>query len=396
MKKFLTICLCIILISAFSGCSTAGKLYQDGKKSFINGNYEAAADYFAAAIKENSNRADYYIDYSMSLIKLGRYEEALEEFDKAYVNKDIIIANRNNKRIYRGKGIAYYSMAEYNKAIDEFNQALAIHVLSDLDMDILYYIGSAQMTNGSYEAAINTYNSIIAKDDKDALAYNNRALCYKNLGDYANSLTDYDRAISLKPDTYSFYFGKYYLLQESGDEAAANEVLNKASEITVKTSEDQYNLAKIHYCQGEYETALSELNDGFVNGFKEAYYYIGEIYRLKKDYQKAIYYYKIYLEEGEITTPNVYNQIAACLIKTGEYNDAIKYLEQGIAYHYADNMRILYRNEIIVYECLGKFDIAEKKLKEYMSRYPDDQEAEKEAEFITTRVMEATLPATSE
>ncbi len=367
----------------------SNNLYEDGKKSFESGNYEEAVALFEAAIKETSNKAEYYIDYGFSLIKLERYEEALTIFDNAYVNKDIIIVNRNNKRLYRGKGIANYHMMEYSDAIAEFKKALAIHELSELDMDILYYIGSSLMTVGSYEDAIEAYTSIIKLDNKSADAYSSRALCYRNLGDFDLSLADYDTAIRLEQENYTHYFGKYYLLAENGDVTGANEVLAKAAQINQKTSEDQYNMGKVHFYQGDYEVALSELSEGFNNGFTEAYYYIGEIYRIKKDYPKAIYYYDIFIKEGDILAPNVYNQIASCLIKTGEYTQALSYLEKGIAYNHAGSMQSLKRNEIVAYECLGDFNKAKEKLTEYMMLYPDDKEAAREAKFLETRIMEA-------
>ncbi len=388
-RRLLLMGICLFLISVIAGCSLSENLYEDGKKRFVNGNYEEAAACFEAAIKENSKRAEYYIDYGLSLIKLERYEEALNMFNKAYVNKDIIIVNRNNKRVYRGKGITYYHMLDYDKAIVEFKKALEISELSGMDMDILYYIGSSQMTVGSYEEAIDSYTRLIKLDSKSAGAYNSRALCYRSKGDFEKSLADYDAAIQMEPKNYSHYFGKYYLLTEQGDVANASEVLIKASELVPKTSEDQYNLAKVHFYQGDYEVALSELSEGFKNGFTEAYYYIGEIYRIKKDYPKAIYYYDIFIKEGEIMAPNVYNQIASCLIKTGDYTEALGYLEEGINYNHAGIMQTLKKNEIVAYECLGEFDKAKEKLSQYMTVYPTDKEAAREAQFVETRIMEA-------
>jgi tetratricopeptide (TPR) repeat protein len=396
IKRLLSMGICLILVSMIAGCSLSDNLYQDGKKSFVDGNYEEAAVYFEAAIKENPNRADYYIDYGMSLIKLNQYEAALAEFDKAYVNKDVIIVNRNNKRLYRGKGIAYYYMLDYENAIVEFNKALDVHELSELDVDILYYIGSSFITIGAYDEAIKTYTKLIKRNKNTADAYNSRALCYRNQGDYELSLADYDAAIKLEPKNFSHYFGMYYLLAESGDEVSANEVLKMAAELTMETSADQYNLAKVHFYQGNYEEALSELSEGFKNGFTEAYYYIGEIYRIKKDYPKAVYYYDIFIEEGEIMAPNVYNQIASSLIKIGDYSQALNYLEQGIAYNHAATMKTLKKNEIIAYECLGEFAKAKEKLTQYLATYPKDEEAKREAQFVETRVAETVTETNKE
>lgn len=387
-KKLLSMGMLIIIISIFSGCSLTGSSYRDGKKSFEAGNYEEAAGYFTAAIKENPNRADAYIDYGMTLVELGKYEEALAQFDQAYVDKDILIVKQNNKRVYRGKGITYCYMLKYDEAVESFRKALEIDELSNLDMDILNYMGNALVTIGSYQEATDSYTMLLSMDNKDAAAYAGRALCYQNMGDYEKSLADYDMAISLQPKEYTAYFGKYNLMLENGDSAGAGEVLTKASQIEVATKEDKYNLAKIHYYQGDYETALSELNEGFANGFTEAYYYIGEIYGIEKEYQKAIYYYENYINAGELLTPNVYNQIASCLIKTEDYSGAIKYLELGIAYNQAGTIQTLRRNEIVAYEGLGNFDTALEKVEAYLTDYTDDEEALREAEFIKTRVID--------
>ncbi len=393
MKKLLSIGLCIVLIVILSGCGQAGDLYQNGKKSFQSGNYEDAAAAFAAAVEMNPNRAEYYIDYGLTLIKLGKYEEALTEFDKAYVNKEIIIAKRNNKLVFRGRGIAYYYKADYEKAIEQFELALKMKELSDLNQDILRYVGSAQMAVGSYDKAIDTYSSLIEIEKESAADYDNRALCYRYLGEFDKSQKDYDLAISIEPRQYGHYLGKYYLLNERGDAATANEVLTTAAAIEPKTGEDKYQLAKVHYYQEEYDQALSELNESFADGFQEAYYYIGEIYRIKKDYPKAIYYYENYIKGGSLQSPKAYNQIAVCEMKVGDYETALNYLEKGFAFHYAGMQKTLLRNEIITYERLGNYQKAKEKTEEFLSLYPKDEEALKEAAFIDTRLMNAVIPA---
>lgn len=71
-KKLLSLGVLIIVISMISGCSAAGNAYRDGKKSLEAGNYEDAAKYFSEAVKENPNRADYYIGCGMAYIGLAQ------------------------------------------------------------------------------------------------------------------------------------------------------------------------------------------------------------------------------------------------------------------------------------------------------------------------------------
>lgn len=389
MKKLLSVVISIFLITTLMGCSMAGNYYKEGKESFKDKDYEKAAEYFSKAIAKKPDRADYYVDYGLVLIALGKYEDALKQFEHAYIDKDMAIIKENNKKALRGMGIAYYNMQQYKKALEKFENALKLSVLPTINVDMLYYMGSSLKAIGSYEKAVKIYNDILSKKGKDIEAYAERAYCYRRLGLYEKSLADYDYAILLASDKFDYYFGKYYLLIEYDKTDEAKAVLAKAAELKVSTEEDKYNLAKLHYYQGNMDVAAAELEKSFQAGFYDAYYYIGEIYRNKKDYIKATYYYEKYIAEGKVITPNVYNQAAVCYMKTGDYEKALKLLETGIAYQDSSIMQVLRKNEIIVYEYMGEFKTAEDKLADYLVSYPKDKEALREADFVDTRIMDA-------
>ncbi len=384
-KKLLIIELLFVMIFLLSGCSTAGGLYRSGKKCFVSGNFEESASYFAKAIGKNPNRADYYIDYGLALVSLERYDDAIKQFDRVYMDKDIPIIRENNKRALRGKGIAYYNMQSYQEAIGLFDEALAIGALSELDMDILYYKGTALIIIGEYEKARDTYTRVIELSNKEAEALSKRAYTYMRTGELDKSLADYEEAIRLEPNHYDYYFGKYDLMLERKDTAGAAAVLSQAAEIKADSKEDQYHQAQIHYYQGDYETALSELTEGFAQGFPEALFYIGEIYAKQKDYATAIYYYEKYIEQGDVTEASVYNQVAYCYMKQGDDAKALRYLENGINLGDAVTLRALKKNEIVALEHLGQLEAAQEKLRSYLADYPKDEEAVREAQFLKTR-----------
>lgn len=386
MKKLIKIGLFFIMIIILSACSRANGFYKSGKKHFVSGNYEEAIRYFVSAIDENPNRAEYYIDYGMALMGLSRYDEAVEQFDHVIIDKNIAIILANNKRALRGKGIAYFNMQNFKEAITQFDEALNISVLSDMDMDILYYKGKSLMSIGAYSQATKTYTDIIEQFGEEPQVLADRAYTYQKTGDYDKGLDDYDKAIALQKDNYEYFFGKYNLLRGANKSNEAKEVLREAAEIPVKTKADKFSLAKIHFYQGLHDQAFPELSESFANGFVDAYFYIGEIYIKKKDYSTAKYYYDKYIEEGGSDTPQVYNQIASCLIKMGEYEQALPYLEAGNKYIHDDLTRVLLKNQVIVCEKLGDFGQALAKLEEYIASYPGDEDAIREKTFINSRI----------
>lgn len=400
MKKQLLILgmLCTMFL-LLTGCSAGGSEYRSARKHFAKGNYEEAAVDFAKSIEQNPNRAEYYIDYGMTLIALEQYEDALKQFDQVYMDKLIPMVQKNNQKVLRGKGITYYFKREYEEAIRQFDAALSIGELSDLNLDILYYKGNALRKLGAYEEAAEVYTEIIEQYSKTAEALSKRAYTWRKTGDFVRSLEDCNLAISMKPNHYEYYFDKYKLMVDMGDMSEATNVLMQASEIGVDSKEDQYNMAKVHFYQGSYEVALTELNESYANGFYEANYYIGEIYSEQKDFSTAIYYYEKYIEEGHSLKTGrdqgfvsgataVYHQIAICHMKQGNYSQALKYLEQGIAFEDIETLRPLMKSEIIAYEYMGQYDMALEKLASYMEAYPEDEEARRELLFLDTRQLD--------
>lgn len=388
----------IALMLAVTGCSgkkSASDYYKEGMKQYKEQKYEEASASLKEAVTKNPNKAEYYIDYGMTLIQCGNYEEALIQFDKAILDKDNQIVRENNKMAYRGKGIAYYDSADYKSAIKQFKKALNITERSELDVDILYYLGDAQTKTLDQEGAIATYTKIIEKSAKQSDAYYKRAVLKGQLGQLEDSVTDFDKAISFDKDNYEYYFGKYAILLQQGDSNGAAEVLKNALAIKTESNEDYYNVAILHFYQGNNDTAKVELATALENGFTGAYFYLGEIAMIEKDYETAVSNYEQYIQN----TPNlksavVYNQLGEAYLQLKTYDQALKAFEEGIKLNDSAIMQPLKYNEIIALEHQGDFEQAYKKANKYLKQYPDDEGMKKEIEFLKTRQEEALIDNT--
>ena len=387
MKRILSVGLCFLLVVTLIACGKDGDFAKSGRRNFEKGNYKEAANDFTKAITKNPNRAEYYIDYGLTLVAQGEYEKALKQFDRISTKSGASVVKENSKRALRGKGIAYYQMHDYKKALDEFEKALKNRELSNLNVDILYYMASAQRMSGSYDKAVESYSKIIKKNKKDANAYSNRAYCYQLTGAYDKSLSDYNKALSLKPKKLEYYIGKYNLLKINNKETEAKAVLSEGAKIKPQTDLDQYNMARVLYYLGDQKAAMSQLMISAQSGIEEANYTIGEIYRENKNYKKALQYYEKYLSEGKVKDAKGYNQAAVCLMKNEEYDKALDYLKKGIEVKDGTTLQVLMKNEIITYENLGEYNKAHEVITDYQKMYPEDKEAAKEAEFIDTRIV---------
>ena len=65
--------------------------------------------------------------------------------------------------------------------------------------------GIGYRLKGEYDRAIQDYNQAIRINAKFATAYNNRAIAYDTKGDYDRAIADYEQAIKLKPSAETYF-----------------------------------------------------------------------------------------------------------------------------------------------------------------------------------------------
>lgn len=103
------------------------------------------------------------IDQGMKLIEQLNYEEALKCFDAALLNKE------DARLSYRGQGLAYMGLTEYDKAAEYLEKALSYSDFNveQMDFDINYYLATAYYKLGELDKAKAVYDSITALRPKE-------------------------------------------------------------------------------------------------------------------------------------------------------------------------------------------------------------------------------------
>lgn len=114
-------------------------------------------------------------------------------------------------------------------------------------------------------------------------------------------------------------------------------------------------------------------------------------YYEQKDYQNARDTFQQVIDQGGETTPELYNIMGICSMQLDDYQGALGSFEQGLGSvkdgdeEYAEIAQEMRFNQIVCYEKLLDWENAKAKAQEYSSLYQDDTEAEKEADFLSTR-----------
>ena len=383
LSKTIAICMTVFL----TACSSAGNSYYKTGNNFMEkGQYEEALNSYEEAIKNNSERAEFYIAAGFANIGLEKYEDAINTFDKGYSPKDNQIVRENNKFLFRGKGIAYLKLGKYPEALLQFASASAIKEASSLDNDLKKYIALTEIKLGDYKSAADVYEEMLRVKNPDVSLYGKLAEVYFAMGEAVKAAENYDLAISKEPDNFDAYFGKYEILSAKGENEQAAEVLNKAAGIKITNDISGYKAGILEYLRGNKDKAKEYLNTAYTKGILESSYYLAKISMLENDYTTAKAFFEKYEQEaGKVTISGWYDGMAECLIKEEKYEDALNYVLKGLALEDVSAMKQLMLKKVTLYEKTVDYNKAYEAAIEYTKLYPEDEKMKREVIFLSTR-----------
>ena len=322
------------------------------------------------------------IDSGFTYIESHEYQSALESFEAAEE------AGEDKCLIHRGKGIAHLNRGEYAEAVDDLLASLAADegIVDDMDFDTNYYLAEAYLNLGEYDKAKGVYDAIIDLRGKDSNAYYLRGTAELAAGNHDAGYADFTKAITLNSRDYSMMIMIYKVLDEYGysDEALAilQTAMDNGSDFMSNFEKGQisYYLGNNAEAQSYLEAARNERDQE-----KEpVVIMLGQTGEKQGDYNYAISVYRNYLSEDP-TSATVYNQLGMCQIRQGDYESAVSSFQSGLALDDKEMNQALQLNEITAYEYMGEFDVAASLMNDYLSSYPDDQEAIRENVFLSTR-----------
>ncbi len=239
----------LITVSAFAQDMKpdAGKLYNDGNQKLKAGDYTAAINSYNQAL---AIEKDYRIYYQMgiALKKLNKLDEAKTAFEQSLQQKSDFEA------AYNALGGVYFSMGNYEKAVENFEKVLAsaknenIKSAVKKNLAIAYAkMGSNAMTEGNSNKAIDYLQKAVSNDNYDA-AYLSLAKLYSELGDWDKSISAAENALKYRSSIGKggpyYYMGVSY--KGKGDTEKAKDMFNQAkSDATYKkTAEYELSLLK--------------------------------------------------------------------------------------------------------------------------------------------------------
>ncbi len=184
--------------------------------------YESALASINKQIELNSGYPFSHYTKGKIYAKLGETEKASTEFlqlinfDKLEIKNatilkqkieeiELLIAdNKQDSNLYYFRGIVWYYLNEFERAMEDFNQAINL----DDKTSYFYYARGLTHQNLSqdYSKAIVDFTQAIKLSSKNDHAYYQRSLAYFSLKEYETALLDMTKVMEINPEYASPYY----------------------------------------------------------------------------------------------------------------------------------------------------------------------------------------------
>ena len=309
----------------------------------------------------------------------GSYKYALEEYQSSIQN-GVKLAQS-----YRGAGIASLRLGKYEDAVNNFTEALNCDKVSkSLRKDILSYRATAELKAGNYEDAMADCQTLGEDFSMDASSYFLTGKVALAMDSYEEAASNFKQAYG-EDSTYDMAIQIYEAYLEKDMEADGTRYLEAALKTEPKNAEDYCNRGKVYYYMEDYSNAQKELTEAVNQKSTEGMLLLGMVYRAQGDTSNARSMYQQYVSADGSDPAKGYNGLSLCDMDDGSYDSALENISKGLEDASTEEMQDLLFNEIVVYEKKLDFSTALSKMQEYIKMFPDDENAAKELTFLQSR-----------
>ncbi|KAI9332143.1 hypothetical protein DFJ73DRAFT_64411 [Zopfochytrium polystomum] len=219
-----------------------------GKISMVD---KAIRDYSKAIHLAPSEHA-MYLYRGRLLLKQGKMKEATYDFHSAFE------LNSSIAQTFVQRVLVLSFQRKYKQIISEFQERSKLEVITDPSLYMM--IAKARIKCGDNEGAIRDLLRSLEYNKRDTATYLQLGICYENLRDWGNAVSEFTRCISICPDFAKAYYHRGICkLHEGFDKGVAD--LDKALKFDPKFFEAYLSRASYYHSKGAYAEGIEDCNE---------------------------------------------------------------------------------------------------------------------------------------
>jgi tetratricopeptide (TPR) repeat protein len=322
--------------------------YGIGYAYYNTKDYPKALEHFREYVNRASSQPAYKQNYTDALLRLADSYYVTKNYNEAVRYYDQAIAQNTTDKDYAlyQKGIVLTALNRPEDAKKAYDQVVSQHPKSRYAETASFQKADADFENGSYEAAIQGYSSLIQSQPNSPVlpyAYLRRALSYSNLKNYDKAIADY-QVILNQYTAHKTSTDALLGLQEALANAGRGEEFSTYLAKYKKTNPQndaveniEFEAAKSLYFSEKYQKAIEGFN-AYLSQYPsnvlsfDAKYYIAESYLRLNDLNNARQYYGQVLSERKSQfVPRAVSRMAELELTAKNYPQAVNFYLQSLA-----------------------------------------------------------------
>lgn len=340
--------------------------YLRGVVYLADGDLEKSKADFDNAVKNDENNYELYADIYKNLNDKGYETEGIEYLNKALALKD-------SKDNGLNKGMIYYYLGDTTNALTELSKAKAAG-----DIKANLYLGKVYELTGDIQSAVSLYEEYLASGEKVSVTVTeNNPQAEESIStqkDTADSDKEADSSDKTAEDDKQAE-GEAKDKDETADKSESDNK-DEAADKNETDSKDKEEDSKDKV--EDDKDAGNNASDSSKSDKEETDNKTGNTGTDKNSTTTL-------MVSSVDDAGSVYNTIGLCRMEEGNYDEAISNFALGIAVNEGETVQELMFNEAVAYEYKGDFKTAKQKMKNYIAKYPNDNKAAREYEFLKSR-----------
>lgn len=227
-----------------------------------------AIDLLNQCIEQDSTFVNAFYHRGITFFKLGKYELALADFEKA---QDL---SPDQSIIWMYKGFTYRNLGEADRALDCFSNYISEN---PTDTSAYSYIlrGKVKYELGDFEGAVNDYDLALKLEPFEEKYQYYRFVSLFEAKAYSRALKAVDRLLEINPDFYGYYFYKGNVLYEMSNYESAVDMYNIAVIKNYQNADSYYKRAEAYFELKEYHKSIEDYNTAIVLKSNDGTFYSG-------------------------------------------------------------------------------------------------------------------------
>lgn len=180
--------------------------FQQGRQLLESSSYRGAVEMFTQAIGLNGRNADFYMSRGEAFSKLNITDSALQDVKKAM---ELTPGESNIHFLYAN---IYFKRRQYSDAIVHYTKAIANSESSKLKVNLAHCYfnrGNSHLALAEFTKALQDFNAAVKKEPRFAEALHNRGYVKIKINDKPGACSDFQMAMDAGSGKSGSYIAKY-------------------------------------------------------------------------------------------------------------------------------------------------------------------------------------------